>query len=281
MTVTRGRGGWTRWGMPDNNRDGVGDTRYYDFELGTYKVGQSGAGYPGTWKGDTVWIDGNQDAFDDFAVNRGVMQIQERINRLGFWPALKVDGILSLVTDFALGWAQGVKLGVKVDGVAGPTTCVRLFWPAVRAQTFYVLTDNKVAPYGEKIARWVAGIAQHESNWDPGAVGFGTPQDLGLMQINGAYNPTITADDRFNYKLAFQYAAKRLDTDLHRSGYTDRLAICRYGYPSTAERWLAQGNENPPPRTPDETDEEYAAIVEFNTHIVEFVDQVLAWVPPS
>ncbi len=257
MTITRGRGAWFFYGMPDNTHDGLGDTASYNLRRplvpAVHQCGQDGvAADPsgGSWvqpdKDDPFPVPSlptseytDQERFDFFAVSQGVRQIQQRIARMGF-TMVPVTGIFDPATSWAVVWAQ-TKLGVRPDGDCGPTTARHLFWPAVCAAA------RSIAPKHDPalLASLVGGIAQHESGWDPGAVGSSTPSDLGIVQINGPANATLTAAQRFDFRAAFTYAAQRLDQALS-SGYTVAEAVCSYGYPAVAKWWHEHGTMDYP-----------------------------------
>jgi hypothetical protein len=216
-----GRGGWSRDGFPPGTALGI----YTGRPAGTEQVGWAGA-QPGA-------------DLSARAVNQGVRQIQHRVGHLAGCPVPEIGvnptGILDGVTWLAVYWAQH-HMGLVADGQAGPVTCKHLFWPYL----------NSLTRYGEDVRRVVGGITQHESSWDPGAVGFSTPDDLGLVQINGPANPTLSEADRFNYELAFIYACERIQAALATPGFTVDAAIASYGYPAVAQYWAKSGTETFP-----------------------------------
>lgn len=200
-----GRGAWTRVGMPENG------TRYYQL-LSPVRVGSNA----------------NLD-LSHHAVRFGVKAIQTRINELAYPAPLEVDGLFGPATDVAVRWVQA-KLKVAVDGQVGPQTAEALFWPAVQN-------------IGGASATIVGGIAAHESAWDPGAVGTEDEHDLGLVQINGPANPTLTMAQRFDYHVAFKYATDRINEARGTPGYDLACAIASYGYPSVADHWASSGTK--------------------------------------
>lgn len=232
-----GRGAWTKRGMPSN-----------------------GSQYYGLVKPVNVGSQPQLDQ-DHRAVMYGVKAIQRRINAMGFAnannAALVVDGVLADRTAWGIGWAQG-KMGVGVDGLAGPITCRAIFWPVIKS-----------LPYSQITLHTVGGICQHESGYDPGAVGFQDPDDLGLVQINGPANPGMTETDRFDYLTAFTYAANRITQALGTPKFTVDAAIASYGYPSVAQYWAKSGTETFPSNPA------------LNQLALDYVKFIKAWVPPS
>lgn len=210
-----GRGAWTKRGMPANG------SQYYQF-VTPVNVGAQ-----------------PQLDQDHRAVNYGVKAIQTRINEMGFAnpnnPPLAVTGILDTRTSWGIGWAQG-QAHVNVDGQAGPITCKAILWPVINGMTLF----------STRVRHAVGGICQHESGYDPGAVGYQDPDDLGLVQINGPANPNMSEADRFDYHKAFTYAANRINEAITTPGYTERAAIASYGYPSVAAYWAKNHTETFP-----------------------------------
>lgn len=226
-----GRGAWTDIGMPTQ-----GDP-YYDYRT-PENVGRAGT-FP------------NAD-LSHRAVMWGTWQIQHRITHYSGAPQFTPSGVFDQRTELALAWAQE-HIGVTPDAQAGPTTCLHLFWPYLNSLTKYSQTTRHI----------VGGIAQHESGYDPGAVGFSTPDDLGLVQINGPANPTLTEQQRFNYIDAFNYALNRIQAALTTPGFTEDAAIASYGYPAVAEYWATHNGEEqyPPDPTLNDTALKYVAFI--------------------
>lgn len=219
-----GRGGWSRIGMPANG------TGYYQL-LAPEQVGA----HPE--------IDSSHQA-----VTFGVRALQKRINGLGYTPALDPAGVFDDKTNAALIWAQK-KLGVAADGQCGPKTSVAMFWPLVKE-------------IAGPIAHTVGGIAAHESAYDPGAVGFSTPDDHGLVQINAPANPQVTLAQAFDPRFAFTYCTNRINNALAAFHGNLDCAICSYASPQWANEWFITG---------------HAPNVAMQT----YVDWVKAWVAPT
>lgn len=192
---------------------------------------------------------GSQAGLDSsyLAVNYGVKTIQRRINGLNYPTPLVIDGVFETKTDVALRWAQK-KVGVVVDGQAGPKTMVAMLWPRVKINA------------GVN-AHTVGGICTHESSWDPGAVGFSTPDDHGLVQINAPANPSISIAQAFDHNFAFKYCADRIASALAAYHNLD-IAICSYASPLWAQQWFETGHSP-------------------NQAMTDYANYVKAWVAPS
>lgn len=225
-----GRGAWTSIGMPP----GAG---------GFYKLFSPLIGSEPTKNADFQ------------AVNFGVKVIQMRLNGI-MWanglfrpsvgtPMLVVDGVFGTRTDQWVRWAQRV-LGLISDGKAGPKTLLAMLWPVVKIDA-------------GPIAKTIGGICQNESGWDPGAVGYFSPEDHGLMQINALANPTVKLSQAFNHRFAFQYATKRINAALATYNNLD-IAIASYNSPAWAQQWFRNGY---PP----------------NAGILAYVERIKAWNP--
>lgn len=222
----QGRGAWSRTG---------GATPYYEYvasaPVGAYVV-------------ENPTIDPK--AHDARAVNFGVQAIQRRINAMGLSPALQVDGWFGAVTKSAAIWAQD-KLGLGPgDGVIGPRTCQALFTPVL---------DRAAAEHAIP-AMYLHGLVRTESLFDPGAVGYTTPDDHGLVQINAFFNQTVTLAQAFDPGYGANYAAARLASAYAKYGRWD-CAIASYNNPSWADQWYASG------KPPNDQIAQYVAHVEL------------------
>lgn len=200
---TTGRGAWSKIGMPPNGGS------YYEL-LDPIRVGSSTNLGP-----------------DFQAVNYGVRAIQKRINglhaALDLPQRIVVDGEFGPSTHAGLLWAQR-QVGVAVDGQFGPKTSLAFFWPVIQE-----IAGNN--------AHTVGGICAHESGFDPGAVGFSTPDDHGLVQINAKANPKITITQAFDHRFAFKYCSDRIAAALAKYHNVD-IAVCSYASPVWAEEWF-------------------------------------------
>lgn len=201
-----GRGAWRSTGMPNQQ------TKYYEY-------------IPPGLTGSTP------KAGPDYeAVTYGVKAIKHRINELGYKPKLPEDGIFGPRMKDGLIWAQN-KIGVVPDGICGPKTALALFWPIVK----------EVEPNNLLIQHTVGGIATHESAWDPGAVGYTTPDDHGMVQINKPANPKITLAQAFDPRFAFSYARDRI-TQAFNTYHDIDIAVCSYASPLWAQQWAQLGH---------------------------------------
>ena len=211
--VTLGRGAFSTYGK-DNGK------RYYQFVSGTL-------------------LDGSNPTknVNYQAVNLGVKALQTRINSygLGYAPRLVVDGVFGKQTAAAVRAAQGA-LGLVEDGVAGPATC-RALW---RDLLIWFGGVHNVP------ASQLYGFMMLESIGDPGAVGYTTPSDRGLNQINLIAHPTITVEQAFNPYFSIDYTANRLElARLEFSGKSADLktkaSIAQHNSPVAAAIWYRDG----------------------------------------
>lgn len=213
-SVTQGRGAFTLTGKSNGSR-------YYGF-------------FPGKME------DGSFPERDvNFqAVALGVKAIQARVNSYGYSPKLIVDGTYGPETAAGVKWTQA-KMGFSAagqDGIAGPVTC-RALW------------HDLLVWFGGSWhvpASQLYGFMMLESVGDPGAVGFTTPSDRGLNQINLAAHPNITVEQAFNPNFSIDYTAKRLGEARARySGKSAELknycAIAQHNSPRDAELWYKNG----------------------------------------
>ena len=171
------------------------------------------------------------------AVNLGVKAIQARINSydLGYAPLLTVNGLFDEQTAVAVRAAQRA-LGLGEDGIAGPLTC-RALW----RDLFIWFGGLHHAP-----ASQLYGFMMLESVGDPGAVGYTTPSDRGLNQINLVAHSNITVEQAFNPNFSVDYTAKRLsDARIKYSGKSsdlkNRCAIAQHNSPLQANQLYATG----------------------------------------
>lgn len=151
------------------------------------------------------------------AVNYGVRAIQRAISRFA-GTNLLIDGIYGPVTSKAVrDWQakQPASANTGVWGGVGQDSAKALFGPWLKL----VVPNHFEVLYG---------IISQESTWDPGAVGYTDPNDLGLAQINGPANPSLTEADRFDPDVAFANAHARLTLALSRFSGDLRTAVASY-----------------------------------------------------
>ena len=168
------------------------------------------------------------------AVNLGVLAIQNRINVLGYTPALVADGDLGPASDKAIQWFQS-KNALVVDGDCGPNTARALWHPFVGyLESMYAIRGHHL---------W--GIVSHESLLDPGAVGASTPEDRGLAQWNTS-NSGLTIQQAHDPVYALTKAAQRIySTQIKYNGKGATLqtdcSIAQWNAPSWADQWYSTG----------------------------------------
>lgn len=185
------------------------------------------------------------------AVNLGVKAIQERINSygLGYIPYLPPSGRYDSQTKIAVATIQGL-FGLVQDGIAGPATC-RQLW---RDLLIWFGGVHHVP------ASQLYGFMMLESVGDPGAVGYTTPSDRGLNQINLIAHPYITVEQAFDPNFSINYTARRLgDARIRFSSkgvdLKNRCAIAQHNSPRDALSWF--NTETPP----NENIEKYVNLV--------------------
>lgn len=210
-SVTTGRGAWST--VAKGNR-----SRYYEYIAGTP-------------------LDGANPTKDvNFqAVNLGVKAIQNRINAFDYSPALVADGYLGSKSRAGIIWVQQ-RLGLVADGQAGPATC-RALWRDLVGW----FSAMRSAP-----ASHVWGIMLVESMGDPGAVGYNTPSDRGLVQVNLVAHSNITPEQAFDPAFAIDYAAKRVGDARSKYGgkgadLQTKCSIAQHNAPAWAKQWYDTG----------------------------------------
>lgn len=217
-TGPHGRGAWPAAGTGGTlTWDGIAPGKYYALAVpGLTLVGTGG------WRSRSG---------DERAVHGAVRAIQQGLNRR-IKAELHVNGLFDRPTRDA---ASRFRLSVGLDawGGVGPSTAKALFLPDLKAQC---------ARRG--IEQWevVCGVVQNESAWDPGAVGFVKPVDIGLAQINGDAHPDMSERERLKPPFAFDFvisyllnAMKALNGNLD-----DAIAAYNLGI-SGCRRWIEQG----------------------------------------
>lgn len=217
--VAQGRGAWTKTGK-DN------DSRYYTAVIGR------------PWDGSFPEKDVNYQA-----VSLGIKALQRRANEYVAWYGgrnpVKVDGNFSPIDREVIKYVQHRMgfIGRSVDGVVGPKTAQAMFRDLV---IWYAAVNNVPAAH-----LW--GMTYLESGgFDPGAVGFTTPSDRGLTQINLVAHPNISVEQAFDPHFALNYSAKRL-ADARRQfagrpNLTDVCSIAQHNSPVAAKQWYEIGS---------------------------------------
>lgn len=165
------------------------------------------------------------------AVKAGVVAIQRALGRRRF--KVKVTGVFDAATKAAVAKFQSANMpGQNPWGGVGPETAKALF-----------LWDVKVrGEAGGVDWRAVCGIIQNESNYDPGAVGYLDPTDLGLAQINGRAHPDLTEEDRFQPMTAITFVVEYLTSAMETFHGNERDAVASYNLGAGGTRtWIKAG----------------------------------------
>lgn len=211
--MTTGRGAWTHIG---------GTTPYYEYT--TPMVGLLATGQ-------------DPNSFDYRAVNYGVKAIQARLNGLGYPEPLVVDGEFGPKTKRAVQWFQG-KHALDTNGRVGFVVAKLLF----RGVFVHVEQANGIPGH------YLGGIGWNESAFDPGAVGYYTPWDKGLVQWNcdPATNPSYTVAQAFDPTWAIEAAGERFAHAWQK--YTGKgsllqvsCSIAQHNSPLWADEWFSTG----------------------------------------
>lgn len=167
---------------------------------------------------------------EDLAVWHGVVGIQVLL--AGFLGEnVPVTGLFDQSTDWALKKAQ-TQLGLTADGIVGPATMKALLLPLIKRTAKELLGQDWKPIYG---------ILANEGAFDPGAVGFLDPGDLGLAQINMLSHPDVTISNAFCPSFAVKFVAKLLAQGLD-VFHDQRLAVASYNLGVGGTRqWIAAG----------------------------------------
>lgn len=170
------------------------------------------------------------------AVNLGVKAIQNRVNSYGYSQPLTADGVFGMRTAAAVKWVQA-RLGLYADGVAGPATCKAMWRDLI---LWFSAAYGVPAPH-------IYGFMALESTSDPGAVGYTTPSDRGLNQINLNAHPNITVEQAFDPNFSIDYTAKRLQDARLRFSMKGqelqmRCSIAQHNSPREALEWYNTGS---------------------------------------
>lgn len=216
MTDVTGRGAWTQRGFPG--------------AFSMYK--RNPAGSPMT---------GGQASLgpDHEAVHYGVLAIQKLLVLNGSTLDYSSGpGLFGSKTQYATKVYQSLYVPPG-DGVVGPNTMKSLLRKPIRAaQAKYSIVDNLLF-----------GIVLQESGGDPGAVGYYSPADKGLVQINTAVHTSVTKEQVFDPEFSLEWAATRLSTAyatfLGKTSGNVRLswdcAVANHNAPTWARSWATNG----------------------------------------
>jgi hypothetical protein len=171
---------------------------------------------------------GQAPAINDLAVFLGAKAIQKL---LGFDDKGQ-DGIIGPNTDERIRDKQR-ELKVAPDGLVGPKTMRSILAPIVEAA-------------GRRHnVRWqvLCGKLMWEGNWDPGAVGWSDPDDLGLSQINLRAHPRVSVEEAFDPEFAIDFGARFMAENLRAFDGDERTAVAAYNLgQGGARQWRSAGS---------------------------------------
>lgn len=214
--VVLGRGAWTKTGMPNS-------------AYTMYKRNPAGSPMTGGEKA--------RDA-DYEAVHYGVLAIQKLLVLNGSpLDYSSGPGLFGSRTQYAARVYQTLHVPPG-DGVVGPNTMKSLLKAPVKAnQIKYGIPDNLLF-----------GVVLSESGADPGAVGYYSPADKGLVQINTNVH-AVPLEQVFDPAFALDWAAAKLrnayNTFITTTGGNERLAwdcaVANHNRPTSARQWAATG----------------------------------------
>lgn len=227
LTPTLGRGAWPEAGIGGTlDLTGTRAGSYY-----RAPAMSPGMAMPGLVGALAVRTSGTC-TMNHYAVYTAVKALQSAFGLSG----AAVDGIFGRGTDLAARVYQGAH-GLVVDGIIGPATSRSLFVPLV-ARTAADLTAGATL-LGQQLVRGHIGT---ESQWDAGAVGYTTPDDLGLGQINAPSHPSMTRDECLTPKNAVAWVVFFVDGNLKSMDGNVRDAIAAYNLGvGGARSWVKAG----------------------------------------
>lgn len=211
--VVSGRGAWSNIGGTLNSAGTAPGPYYKAPASGAYKD------MPGSKGADAVKNSGTVD-MNYFAVYMGVRAIQRHLGTPD-------DGVWGPNTDSKCkDWQKAHSL--TADGICGPNTTKAMFLPLL----------NKSAGSDDQVYYCCRGHVGHESAWDPAAVGFQTPEDLGLCQINGPAHPDMSAQERLRPEDSLPWVARFVANNLAVMGNrVDGIAAYLLGT-GGAQQWV-------------------------------------------
>lgn len=167
-------------------------------------------------------------------INAAVRAIQSALKHNGYDPGL-IDGLFGPRTSTATVAFQKVRgytaLG-PADGIVGPRTAKQLF-----------LRDIRLEQMKHGIpSDYLAGLVRTESAYDPGAQGYLSPADFGLVQINTGVHQ-ISMAQAIDPSICLPWAAQRMRAAFDKFQHWD-LAIAFHNSPLQAQKWY--NNKFPP-----------------------------------
>ncbi len=216
-----GRSAWPKGGAGGTLEwDGSKPGRYYVL---------SAAGVPSVGSGGWKSKDGNERA-----VRGGVLALQrglERRLRIGLEPT----GVFDRPTMSAARRFRRERMA-ETDfwGGVGPATAKAILLPDLKR-----ICSSKGLGQNWQV---VCGVVQNESAWDPGAVGYVKPVDVGLAQINGDAHPDMSERERLSPSFSFTFICDYLVNAMRALDGNLDHAIASYNLGITgARRWIAAG----------------------------------------
>lgn len=230
-----GRGGWSAKGEGGTlNLDGTGRGPYYRAPAEGSTMPRIGSRVAKAIRSSSRV---EQISINDYAVYRGTMAVQNRLANLGY--QIDIDGVWGPGTDGTVKDWQG-KQGLVADGIYGPATARAMWEPVLahevnRRHAFFGFLDSTVVSM-------LAGHASHESGWDPGAVGYVNPRDLGLYQVNLDAHDDITEKEATDPVSMAAWAFDFVVGNLNYTGWNVNDAIACYNAGrGGAESWVRDG----------------------------------------
>lgn len=223
MAERKGRGAWPSDGRGGTlNARGTGPGKYYSLAKDPLKQ----IGLTTLCRN----LENKPSSTDFNATFHGVLAIQAILVE-DFEAPLTGDGVYGPSTEKAVRDAQAF-FGIISDGVVGKETMMWFLWPHI----------HEVA--GKYNVPWnvIWGFLQNEGNWDPGAVGWIDPSDLGLAQINTRYHPDTSFSEAFCSSYAITFIARYIADALREfnGNVTDAVVSYNLGYGGTRQ-WIDAG----------------------------------------
>lgn len=156
----------------------------------------------GMYERGCSWGVSSCDTQDKWAVNRAVKAIQDMLGYNGF-PVqyASAPGVFGPLTDASTRAFQE-KYVAPADGLVGPNTTRALLRK-------FVAEQEKANGIPDRLL-W--GQIGAETSWDLGCVGYYTPKDVGICQMNLYYNASISPDEAMDPLYVIPVSARRLRT---------------------------------------------------------------------
>lgn len=164
---------------------------------------------------------------NSYSVYMGVRGIQRELG-------VTEDGLFGDDTATALkAWQAAHSL--EADGIFGPSSAKAMFTPVASSIAASISTNSVVS-------RLTLAHVGFESGWDPGAVGYVEPRDLGLGQINGPAHADLTPQFRLTPRYALGFVANFVYDNLEAMLWNERDAIAAYNLGvGGARSWVRAG----------------------------------------